>query len=259
MDYIKGKYTKSIFQSDNGYIVGLFRVKESSSNLSDIINKSITITGTVVNINTDDTYVMYGEYINNDKYGYQFKVTEYNKVIPEGKDAVFEFLSSSFVQGCGKATANKIIDAYGERAIDKIKEDIANLLDIGIKQTTAEKIYNSIKSYYNQDEDILYLKELGFSINEINMIIKKYPKNVKSIIEEDIYRLIDIVDFKKLDSIYFKLHEETNDTRINACIIESLKQLSFTNGDIYSYKEEIVTYLFQYFEIDLGEYIDDYL
>ena len=259
MDYIKGKYTKSIFQSDNGYIVGLFRVKESSSNLSDIINKSITITGTVVNINTDDTYVMYGEYINNDKYGYQFKVTEYNKVIPEGKDAVFEFLSSSFVQGCGKATANKIIDAYGERAIDKIKEDIANLLDIGIKQTTAEKIYNSIKSYYNQDEDILYLKELGFSINEINMIIKKYTKNVKSIIEEDIYRLIDIVDFKKLDSIYFKLKEETNDTRINACIIESLKQLSFTNGDIYSYKEEIVTYLFQYFEIDLGEYIDDYL
>ena len=186
MDYIKGKYTKSIFQSDNGYVVGLFRVKETSSNLSDIVNKSITFTGTVINLNTEDTYIMYGEYINNDKYGYQFKVTEYQKIEPQGVDAVYEFLSSSFVQGCGKATANKIIKAYGEASIDKIKEDINNLTSIGISSNTALKIFNSIKSYYDQDEDILYLKELGFSINEINLIIKRYPKNVRSVIENDI-------------------------------------------------------------------------
>ena len=251
MDFIKGKYTKSIFQSDNGYIVGLFRVKESSTNLSDIVNKSITFTGTVININTEDTYIMYGEYINNDKYGYQFKVTEYQKIEPKGVDAVYEFLSSSFVKGCGKATADKIIKAYGESSIDRIKEDINNLTSIGISSNTALKIFNSIKSYYDQDEDIIYLKELGFSINEINVIIKKYPKNVRAVVENDIYQLIDIIDFNKLDKIYFKINNETNDTRINACILESLKQLSFTNGDIYSYKEEIITYLFQNFEIIL--------
>ncbi len=259
MDYIKGKYTKSIFKSDNGYLVGLFRVKEASTSLEDIVNKSVTITGTVININPDDTYILYGEYINNNKYGYQFKITEYQKVEPEGVDAVYEFLSSSFVKGCGKTTAKKIIDAYGESAIDMIKKDMNNLLNIGISNSTSLKIYNSIKSYYDQDEEIIYLKELGFSINEINLIIKKYPKNVKNIIENDIYRLIDIIDFNKLDRIYFKLYEETKDIRINACIIESLKQLSFLNGDIYSYKEEIVTYLFEHFEIDLGEYIDNYL
>ena len=259
MDYIKGKYTRSIYQSDNGYIDGLFRVKESSTNLSDIVNKSVTFTGTVVNMNTEDTYMLYGEYINNDKYGYQFKVTEYNKIEPEGKDAVYEFLSSSFINGCGKVTAKKIIDAYGEDAINKIKEDVNNLIAIGIKDKTANKIYESVKSYSDKDDDILYLKELGFSINEINLIIKKYPNNIKNIIENDIYRLLDIVDFNKLDSIYFKINEETKDIRINACILEALKQLAFLNGDIYSYKEEIVTYLFQYFEIDLGDYIDDYL
>ena len=144
MDFIKGKYTKSIFESNSGYIVGLFRVKETSSNLSDIVNKSITITGTVVNLNNEDTYIMYGEYIYNDKYGYQFKVSEYTKVEPVGTDAVYEFLSSSFVKGCGKTTAAKIIKAYGDNAINMIKSDIGNLLSIGISSSTSQKIYNSI-------------------------------------------------------------------------------------------------------------------
>jgi exodeoxyribonuclease V alpha subunit len=259
MDFIKGKYTKSIFKSDSGYLVGLFRVKESSENLKDINNRTVTITGTVVNMNDEDTYVLYGEYINNERYGYQFRIDEYKKIEPEGIDAVYEFLSSSFVKGCGKATAKKIVDAYHESSIDKIKEDINNLINIGISNNTALKIYNSIKSYYDKDEVIIYLKELGFSINDINLMLKKHPDTIKNIIENDIYDLVDIIDFNKLDKVYFKLFDETKDIRINACILESLKQLAFINGDIYSYKEEIVTYLFENYEIDLGEYIDDYL
>ena len=44
MNYIKGKLKKLIFYSkESGFIVALFRVKES--NVSDIVNKTITITG----------------------------------------------------------------------------------------------------------------------------------------------------------------------------------------------------------------------
>ncbi|MCR5223735.1 MAG: hypothetical protein K6C11_01150, partial [Bacilli bacterium] len=186
MDFIKGKYTKSIFKSDSGYLVGLFRVKEASTSLKDIVNRTITITGTVIDMNDEDTYILYGEYINNERYGYQFKIDEYKKIIPEGIDAVYEFLSSSFVKGCGKATAKKIVDAYHEASIDKIKEDINNLINIGISNTTSLKIYNSIKSYYDKDEVIIYLKELGFSINEINLMLKKYPDSIKSVVEDNI-------------------------------------------------------------------------
>ena len=170
MDYLKGKYTRSIYQSDNGYIVGLFRVKESSTNLSDIVNKSVTFTGTVVNMNTEDTYMLYGEYINNDKYGYQFKVTEYNKIEPEGKDAVYEFLSSSFINGCGKVTAKKIIDAYGEDAINKIKENVNNLITIGIKDKTANKIYESVKSYSDK-----VINPFPLTIFQLNVLAAVVP------------------------------------------------------------------------------------
>ena len=96
MEYIKGKYKNSIFESETGYKVGLFRVKESNIENDDVVNKTITFTGYFHELNTEDIYIFYGSYEFHERYGYQFKVTSYERVEPEGKDAVVEFLTSSF-------------------------------------------------------------------------------------------------------------------------------------------------------------------
>ena len=36
MDYIKGKFRQSIFTSETGYVVGIFRVREASEELKDL-------------------------------------------------------------------------------------------------------------------------------------------------------------------------------------------------------------------------------
>ena len=226
MNYIKGKFKNSIFTSESGYTVGLFRCKESDVE-EDIENKTITFTGFFPELNTEDTYIFYGKYIYHERYGYQFQVTEYEKIEPEGKDAVFEFLSSSFVKGCGEKTAKKIVDTLGDQAISLIKEDKNNLLKCQISPITAEKIYHSIISYYDSDETIIYLKGLDFSVKEITRIISLYGNNVKKVLESDLYSLVDFIDFNKLDKIYFKLFDETNDMRKVACIIEAMKRLTF--------------------------------
>ena len=44
--YIKGQYRKSIFTSDSGYIIGIFKVSETNDEELDIyINRTITFTG----------------------------------------------------------------------------------------------------------------------------------------------------------------------------------------------------------------------
>lgn len=48
MNYIKGKYKNSIYTSESGYTVGLFRVKESDVE-EDVQNKTITFTGFFLN------------------------------------------------------------------------------------------------------------------------------------------------------------------------------------------------------------------
>ena len=72
MTSIKGNIRQIIFQSDSGFLVGLFKVKEASNDLKDIEHKTVTITGTFASISETDTYLLKGEYIKHDRYGYQF-------------------------------------------------------------------------------------------------------------------------------------------------------------------------------------------
>ena len=46
MKYIRGKFKQLIFESDNGYKVGLFRIKETNQEeMEEYVNKTITFTG----------------------------------------------------------------------------------------------------------------------------------------------------------------------------------------------------------------------
>ena len=63
--YIKGNYRKSIFESDKGYVIGIFKVQETNAlELENFINKTITFTGYFHELNEDDTYLFYGEVVN---------------------------------------------------------------------------------------------------------------------------------------------------------------------------------------------------
>lgn len=262
MDYIKGKFKKIIFESNfgNGYKVGLFRVKEASKNLNDIVNHTVTFTGYFYDLVIDETYMMQGNYVKNGKYGYQFQVNSYEHIEPEGKDAIVEFLSSSLVKGCGEKTAVEIVQILGEDCLNKIKEDKSSLMLIPkMTEKKMNSIYDSIIKYQNSDEVIIYLTKLGFTMKDAMKLLNAHGFNIKGIIEDNIYSLMEEIDFKTLDKAFFELNKETDDNRIEACILESLKELAFNTGDTYSYKEEIRSMLAS-FDIMLSEEeLDKYL
>lgn len=259
MEYIKGKYKSSIFTSESGYMVGLFRVKEANEENADIVGKTVTFTGYFPELNNEDIYIFYGKYVFHERYGYQFQVSSYERIEPEGEDAIVDFLTSSFVKGCGEKTAKKIVSVLGDNAISLIKEDKENLIRCGLTPNQVEKIYKSIMNYYNSDELIIYLKSLDFSVKEITRIISLYGNSAKKIVETNLYSLVEFVDFNKLDKIFFRIYEDTNEMRILACIIETCKRLTFESGDTYSYKEEIISYLNATFKINLSDDFDSYI
>lgn len=257
MNYIKGKYRSSIFESETGYKVGLFKVGETDHE-EIMTNKTLTFTGYFSELNADDTYIFRGEYVYNERYGHQFQTKEYERVVPEGKEAIIDFLTSSFVKGCGEKTAQKIFELYGEESLNKIKENKANLLLVqGLTEDKASKIYNSVVKYFDADEEILYLKNLGFSVKETMNLINIYEKNIRKIIENDIYQLGELIDFKRLDQIFLQTNNPEDSRRIKACIVQGMKNLTFSNGDVYLKKSEILDYLNYNYGLNLT--IDDYL
>lgn len=262
MHYIKGKVRQSIYTSDNGFFVGTFKIKETDHEaLKEFLNKTITITGTFVELNTEDTYILYGEYKEHDRYGYQYQVTKFEKEIPKGEDAIIEFLSSPLIKGCGEKTAIKIVETLGENAIGKIKESISNLYLVpGMTEKKAGKIYTSILAYSSSDDLIIKLKTFGFTVSEATKIINRFKDKTSLYIEENMYLFEEIIDFDKIDRIFIKNYDADNPIRIRACIIETMKRLSDNTGDIYYFKEEIYSYLKTNFKIFLEEEsFDEYL
>ena len=253
VNYIKGKFKQSIFKGDTGYNVGLFKISETNDpEMEELVKKSVTFTGYFADLTIDDTYIFYGSLVYHDRYGYQYSVTSYEKIMPTGHDAIIEFLTSPLIKGCGEKTAEKIVNILGDNAIEKIKENINNL-DLIPRLTDSKKksIYNSILKYYESNETIIKLKEYGFTIKESMKLINIYGNGILNIVENNIYSLIDIIDFKTLDKIYLNIYKETTNLRILACIVETMKRITFNNGDTYSYKDEIIKSLYEYFNISI--------
>lgn len=265
-DYIKGNFRQSIFSSDNGYVIGIVKLKETNiPELEFYVNRSITITGYFYELNMNDNYLFYGNMVHHPKYGLQFNVTDYERMKPEDKDGIVAFLSSDLFKGVGEKLATKIVDVLGKETLNKILEDKNNLLMVPkLSQKKIDTIYNTLVKYEESHSMIVYLTELGFSMKDALLIYNTYKKNTMTILENNIYRILDdIIDinFMKVDEIGPKLGMMYDDERrIKAVIIYVMKTSSFETGNTYFQKEEIYDEMYHYlkFEIDEASF-EDYL
>ena len=175
-DDFKGKLSKIIFHNNqNGYTVGLLKVKESD--IENLVNKTVTFTGSLPDLNEIDTYIMTGNLTNHEKYGEQFQVKSINRIMPQETDAMIDILSSNLFKGIGKKTAEKLVSVFKEKTFDVILNDTSNLLLIpGISEKQAKTLKEALKQYQGSYEDILMLNKLGFSTSE-SMKIYHYYKD----------------------------------------------------------------------------------
>ena len=256
MNYIKGKIRNIIYQnSDNGYVVAVFRIKETNdSKMEEYVGKTVTITGNFLEINEEETFILYGDAVSHVRFGFQYQVKSYEKEKISSEDALIEFLSSSLVKGCGAKSAEKIVQELGMDAIEKIKADEHALDGIsGLSDIKKKSIRDSLLEYSDADDSLLKLKEMGFSIPEATKIYKKYGASLKYIIDSNLYVLTEIMDFNKIDTIYKSNHEESDSVRLKACMVEAMKRLSNNNGDTYYKIEKIKDSLKNEFNLVLDD------
>lgn len=255
--YIKGKYRKSIFISETGYHIGIFKVKETNDDELDIyVDRTITFTGYFHELNDNDTYKLYGKLVEHDKYGEQFQVESYERCKPEEKDSIVEFLTSGLFKGIGEKKAKKIVDVLGKDTLDIILNQPNNLILIPtITKANADMLHNKLKEYESSYEIILYLNELGFSTKDSMLIYNYYKDKTIKIIEDNIYALVqDIPEltFKKIDTIALATSIKKDDIiRIKAAIIYIIKEICDTYGHSYLFKEEIYNYLLKVLQIKI--------
>ncbi len=256
MSEIKGKLSKIIFHNNqNGYTVGLLKVKESD--IDDLVNKTVTFTGNLPDLNEIDTYIMTGSLTNHEKYGSQFQVKSINRIMPQETDAMIDILSSNLFKGIGKKTAEKLVSVFKEKTFDVILNDTSNLLLIpGISEKQAKTLKEALKQYQGSYEDILMLNKLGFSTSESMKIYHYYKDKLNEVLDGNLYNIyydIDEISFPRVDSIFVAKYKKDSPSRVAGAIIYIIKTLSMTYGHTYFSKEEVNSYLFRVLKVEVSE------
>ena len=140
--YVKGNIREIFYKTDKGFMVGIFKVRETNDNeLDNYINKTITFCGNFHELLNDCDYKLYGDVVMHPKYGFQYKVEHYEKILPEEKNSIISFFSSGLFPGIGSKTATKIVERLGDNTIDLILENYDNLLLVpSLKEVTSKMI-----------------------------------------------------------------------------------------------------------------------
>ena len=247
MAYIKGTYIKDIFSNtNNGYIVGILKVIESD--IEDISNQ-VYFVGNFADLRYKTNYLMYGEMVEHPKYGKQFSVSIYEISLPTKREELVTFLSCEMFP-IGEKTAKRIVDAFKEDTIEMILDNPDNLLLIPrISKDKANKIYEVLNDYQYSSKVVMDLTSLGFTSKESLSIVNKYKGKTMDKITDNVYKLIDDLDFSFLEVDRIALNmgiKDIDDRRLEAVILYVMESITFDTGDTYLYLDEIYSGVLNY-------------
>ena len=173
-----------------------------------------------------------------------------------------DFLSSDLFP-IGEKTAKKIVGSFGEDTIDVILNNKEKLLEIprlGIERIN--KINNILKEYQSTSNIVLELNRMGFNTKDSLMLLNKYKDKVIRIIDNNIYDLIDNINlnFKEIDTIAINnKYDLYDERRVEALIIYLLNEITFEQGDTYSFFQEIYNSIIKYLPDLKSEDLEYYL
>ena len=214
-----GAVEEIVFRNEqNGYTV--------LTMLCDGVNT--TAVGMMSDVHVGDELKLIGAWKTHASYGEQFSFEHYEQYMPTTADSILKYLSSGAVKGIGRATAKRLVDAFGENTLEVMQNDPQRLEQIrGISKDKAAAISEEIKKTFGMREVMIYLERFQISAQEAVKIWKSCGTGTIELIENNPYMLCDGnigVSFDRADHIAAVLKRPPDDPfRVRAGIIHIIK------------------------------------
>ena len=221
-DTLVGVIERITFQSeDTGYTIAKIKPElrscKSSENLARIAGREgvVPIIGTMATLVAGERMELQGFWVTHDKYGKQFKVTDYKSLQPNSIEGIQKYLGSGLIKGFGPSRAKMIVDHFGVETLDIIDAKPERLLEVkGVARKTVEIIQKGWHAQKHIQEVMQFLLANNVSITYAVKIYKTYGDDAIQMVMENPYRLsTDIwgVGFKTADQIAMNLGVDPRD------------------------------------------------
>ena len=228
----------AIFDFDGGEGVGL-----------------ITCVGTVPFIKRGEMLVLCGKWTVHPSYGDQLKIEYFERMEPQTKDTILTYLSSGVVKGIGKATAEKIVDRFGEEALNVIVDTPERLAELrGITHEKAMKISENYMAIYEKENLILFLQKYNISASYAIKVYDLFGKRSVEMIKENPYLLCERIrgiSFRAADAVASMSGGAKNSMhRIKSGMKYILTYFAGSEGHTYLNRETLIVHTSQMLGVD---------
>ncbi len=238
------------YNETNSYMIAEFNTEDEQT----------TIVGYLPFIASGDNIKVIGNFVEHKKYGRQFKVETFEKLMPQTVGALEKYLANGNIKGVGEALAKRIVRQFGEDTIQVFKTEPQRLAEVkGISQSKAIEIAESFLENWEVWQIVGFLERFGIGAEFAKKVYELLGINAIEQIEKDPYMLIDIargVDFKQIDKMALDLGiSYDNDKRIRSGIKYALIRATY-NGHSCVIKENLIQFVISLLDV-MTENIED--
>ncbi len=206
--------------------------------------KLITAVGIMPSCNAGEKVRLYGQWKNHPTFGTQFSAQRCERSMPKTAADMLRYLAGGAIKGIGPATANKIVERFGEDTFEVIENEPERLREIkGISSEKALEIGESFKKQFAAREVIVALEKLGLSASEALSAYKAYGNATTQRISENPYILCGEkvgLRFERVDEIAKSFPVKVKSIfRQRAGILHILRH-NLTNGHTCVPREKLI-------------------
>lgn len=197
----------------------------------------VTVCGIMPMLNEGDSLCVYGKWVHNAKYGRQFSVEQYERIMPADTASILRYLSSRAIKGIGPKTAVKIVEAFGEDSFDVIENHPEWLADAikGISLKMARAASESFKEQAGIRSAMMFFRDYFGAATTVR-IYKKWGSASVDVAKKNPYRLcneIEGIGFERADALAVGIGmKNDNFDRIMSGLYYVLQRNAAQNGHV---------------------------
>lgn len=234
LESIKGTVEEiTFYNQDNGYTV-----MEISCG-----NEAVTVVGNFSQLAVGSQIEASGEWTVHPSYGRQFKADSLTETLPQDAAGILRYLSSGIIKGVGRATAEKIVNAFGSESFDVIEKDVDRLSSIkGISKPAARKIQRSFIEKFASRQTIEELKQKGLTHKEAFDAYNFFHENAVEVFDDNPYDFVaaGIYDFDRAEEIAEELDEPVSPGLRAQSLVEHIVDHNISNGHTCLPRDSVV-------------------
>lgn len=205
---------------------------------------TVTVVGTILDPGVGQQFEFVGQWVDDDKYGRQFRVESAVPIMPASEEGIINYLSSGIVHGIGPKTARKIVEHFGTKTLDVLNNAPERLDEVrGLKRELAEALKREWHNNAATRQAMIFLQGYGVSTRMAKRIFEHYGAVTVQSVRSDPFALADEVHgigFIKADTIARNMGIAPDaENRIRAGLHYALNQLA-NDGHTYAPRKKLI-------------------